>query len=125
MRNFARTLVKFSKFSLIQTTIWRPRKMAPPAGPFVTPLVANTGMILVYVYYFYLVAMWFVFVTYCPFPRGLNTVQLLVAIPWAIKNDLISSLMRDVPLSECMYPGVPKNCEKFGETLNYRFGFTV
>ena len=31
-----------------------------------------------------------------------------MAIPWAIKNDLISSLMRDVPLSEFMYPGVPK-----------------
>ena len=44
MRNFASTLVKFSKLSHIQTTIWRPPKMAPPrtagsAGPFVTPLV--------------------------------------------------------------------------------------
>ena len=43
MRNFASTLVKFSKLSHIQTTIWRPPKMAPPrtagsAGPFVTPL---------------------------------------------------------------------------------------
>ena len=42
MRNFASTLVKFSKLSHIQTTIWRPSKMAPPrtagsAGPFVTP----------------------------------------------------------------------------------------
>ena len=44
MRNFASTLVKFSKLSHIQTTIWRPPKMAPPrtagsAGPFVTPLI--------------------------------------------------------------------------------------
>ena len=44
MRNFASTLVKFSKLSHIQTTIWRPPKMAPPrtagsAGPFVTPLL--------------------------------------------------------------------------------------
>ena len=31
MRNFASTLVKFSKLSHIQTTIWRPPKMAPPA----------------------------------------------------------------------------------------------
>ena len=31
MRNFASTLVKFSKLSHIQTTIWRPTKMAPPA----------------------------------------------------------------------------------------------
>ena len=43
MRNFASTLVKFSKLSHIQTTVWRPPKMAPPrtagsAGPFVTPL---------------------------------------------------------------------------------------
>ena len=43
MRNFASTLVKFSKLSHIQTTIWRPPKIAPPrtagsAGPFVTPL---------------------------------------------------------------------------------------
>ena len=30
MRNFASTLVKFSKLSHIQTTIWRPPKMAPP-----------------------------------------------------------------------------------------------
>ena len=46
MRNFASTLVKFSKLSRIQTTIWRPPKMAPPrtagsAGPFVTPLPAS------------------------------------------------------------------------------------
>ena len=44
MRNFASTLVKFSKLSHIQTTVWRPPKMAPPrtagsAGPFVTPLI--------------------------------------------------------------------------------------
>ena len=39
MRNFASTLVKFSKLSHIQTTIWRPSKMAGSAGPFVTPLV--------------------------------------------------------------------------------------
>ena len=43
MCNFASTLVKFSKLSHIQTTVWRPPKMAPPrtagsAGPFVTPL---------------------------------------------------------------------------------------
>ena len=31
MRNFASTLVKFSKLSHIPTTIWRPPKMAPPA----------------------------------------------------------------------------------------------
>ena len=31
MRNFVSTLVKFSKLSHIQTTIWRPPKMAPPA----------------------------------------------------------------------------------------------
>ena len=30
MRNFASTLVKFSKLTHIQTTIWRPPKMAPP-----------------------------------------------------------------------------------------------
>ena len=46
MRNFASTLVKFSKLSHIQTTIWRPPKMAPPrtagsAGPFVTPLATH------------------------------------------------------------------------------------
>ena len=46
MRNFASTLVKFSKLSHIQTMIWRPPKMAPPrtagsAGPFVTPLGCN------------------------------------------------------------------------------------
>ena len=40
---FWSTLVKFSKLSHIQTTIWRPPKTAPPctagsAGPFVTPL---------------------------------------------------------------------------------------
>ena len=33
MRNFASTLVKFSKLSHIQTTIWRPPKMAPPPPP--------------------------------------------------------------------------------------------
>ena len=47
MRNFASTLVKFSKLSHIQTTIWRPPKMAPlrtagSAGPFVTPLTRRT-----------------------------------------------------------------------------------
>ena len=49
MRNFASTLVKFSKLSHIQTTIWRPPKMAPPrtagsAGPFVTPLVHSMSL---------------------------------------------------------------------------------
>ena len=33
MRNFASTLVKFSKLSHIQTMIWRPPKMAPPPPP--------------------------------------------------------------------------------------------
>ena len=49
MRNFASTLVKFSKLSHIQTTIWRPPKMAPPrtagsAGPFVTPLLTSLNI---------------------------------------------------------------------------------
>ena len=48
MRSFASTLVKFSKLSHIQTTIWRPPKTAPPctagsAGPFITPL-AGSGL---------------------------------------------------------------------------------
>ena len=49
MRNFTSTLVKFSKLSHIQTTIWRPPRWRPPpppppphtagsAGAFVTPL---------------------------------------------------------------------------------------
>ena len=51
MRNFASTLVKFSKLSHIQTTIWRPPKMAPPrtagsAGPFVTPLDLRSSWLL-------------------------------------------------------------------------------
>ena len=51
MRNFASTLVKFSKLSHIPTTIWRPPKLAPPraagsAGPFVTPLAECTVRLL-------------------------------------------------------------------------------
>ena len=56
MRNFASTLVKFSKLSHIQTTIWRLPKMAPPpppppprtggsAGAFVTPLPSPIAII--------------------------------------------------------------------------------
>ena len=53
MRNFASTLVKFSKLSHIQTTIWRPPKMAPPrtagsAGPFVTPLVLSIAKVALF-----------------------------------------------------------------------------
>ena len=48
MRNFASTIVKFSKLSHFQTTIWRPPPPPPPpprtagsAGPFVTPLAVT------------------------------------------------------------------------------------
>ena len=38
MRNFASTLVKFLKFSHVQTTIWRPPKMAHEIYNAVLPL---------------------------------------------------------------------------------------
>ena len=43
MRNFASTLVKFSKLSHIQTTIWRPPKMAPPPPPPPPPHCGVSG----------------------------------------------------------------------------------
>ena len=56
MGNFASTLVKFSKLSHIQTTIWRPPKMAPPrtagsAGPFVTPLIYSICSVVLINYF--------------------------------------------------------------------------
>ena len=83
MRNFASTLVKFSKLSHIQTTIWRPLRWRPPAlrgqrGPLLRHCVTRAVM------------------RYIPYSSSV-TRAVMRYIPY--RSSVTSAVMRYIPYS--------------------------